>query len=283
MKLAIRAMFVCFLLIGTATWAQVTVTVKSGDKPLEGAKVILSTKGDPSVVVLVAPTNEMGIATAPTAPPNGKYNLTVEAKGYSKFASEIEVKNRKGEALAVMQPETAGAPSAGASSASSILKNLGFGVGLGVRWNIIGPRIVSDATVDANGIVRVNTRSDTTAGLVLEMHYFPYKPGNATAHHWCAQCGIGPFVGVEAGENNQVISAVGGGLMVGWKLKPDDENSRTGFGLGLGYAAIPAAKTLGDEFVDRQAAPKGPDGKPLPIRFETRDKGSLLFMLSFTF
>ena len=169
---------------------------------------------------------------------------------------------------------TSSLPSTG-TAAQSTLQNLGFGVALSLQWNILKPDIVNDATVDANGIVRVNTRSNTNAGFMLEMHYL--------MHTWTynndKEIGTGPFVAVQPG-TDQIISAVGAGWMVDWKVKPND---RKGFGLGLGYAARPSAKTLGDEFVANQPAPVGPNGQPLPIRFETRDKGSVLVVLSFTF
>ena len=162
-------------------------------------------------------------------------------------------------------------PGTGAA-AGSTLQNLGFGVALSLQWNILKPNIVNDAAVDANGIVRVNTRSNTNAGFMLEMHYL--------MHQWKDnKVGTGPFVAVQPG-TDQIISTVGAGWMIDWKVEP---NSRKGFGLGLGYAARPSAKTLGDEFVDGKPAPLGPNGQPLPIRFETRDKGSILAVLSFTF
>jgi hypothetical protein len=175
---------------------------------------------------------------------------------------------------------------------NSQLKNFGFGVGLALEWNILNPPIINDATVDANGIVRVNTRANTSPSLLLEMHYIAKKFRNGDQ-------GFGPFVAVQPGGNNQVMSSVGTDILYDWKLstvtkkdgtvntdKADangDNASRKGFGLGFGYASIPAAKTLGDEFVPNTKAPVGPDGKPLAIRFETRDKGSIIMLLSFTF
>lgn len=161
------------------------------------------------------------------------------------------------------------------SQATSTLQSLGFGVALSLQWNVFKPDIVNDAEVDQNGIVRVNTRANTTAGFMLEMHYLIWK-----WPHDQSRRGTGPFVAVQPG-TDQVISAVGAGWMIDWKV---DQTSRKGFGLGFGYAARPSAKTLGNEFVGGQPAPKDPTtGQPLPIRFETRDKGSVLAVLSFTF
>jgi hypothetical protein len=131
---------------------------------------------------------------------------------------------------------------------------------------------------------------------MLEMHYLAKKFNNGNE-------GLGPFVAVQPGGTSQIISSVGAGLLWDWKISSGgnstttttDSNgkqkttksstpntSRKGFGLGFGYASIPAAKTLGDEFVPNTPAPTS-GGKPLPIRFETRDKGSLMLLLSFTF
>jgi len=165
-------------------------------------------------------------------------------------------------------------PATGAA-ATSTLQNLGFGVALSLQWNILNPPIINDATIDANGIVRVNARANTSPGFMLEMHYLPVKWKQGLT-------GFGPFVAVQPGGNNQIISSVGAGDMIDWKVG-SDPSGRKGFGLGFGYASIPVAKTLGDEFVPNQSAPVGKDGKSLPLRFETRDKGSVLLVLAFTF
>jgi hypothetical protein len=217
-------------------------------------------------------------------------------------------------------------------TATDILKNnLGFGLALGFATNITGANFVNNATIDANGIVRVNTRANTTAGFYLESHYYVWP--TAQSAPYCAQApltkkcrgelhanamgnavvdncdptiqadcavkmdnnqkpisalnpedkrwwGIGPFVAAQPG-SSQIITAVGGGLMLGWRRKAGSTPS--GFGLGLGYEAIPNAQVLGPEFVNGQKAPLGPNGQPLPIRYETQDKGALLGILSVSF
>lgn len=164
---------------------------------------------------------------------------------------------------------------------SDVLAGMGFGAALGFQYNVFHKApIVSSATIDANGIVRVNTRANATVGFMLETHYL-YVPqsflGIKTPNKLF---GWGPFVGVVPGGQN-LISAAGAGLMFAWR---HDATARQGFGLGVGYESIPAAQTLGDEFVDGKPAPLGPDGKtPLPLRYETRDKGSLLVIFSVVF
>lgn len=163
-------------------------------------------------------------------------------------------------------------------AASDTLKGLGFGVALSLKWNIIGPKIVRDASIDNNKIVRIDQRSNTDAGLMLEMHHYPWTFGGDTKNRYDNTWGFGPFVAAQPG-SEQVITAVGGGLMFGWKLKPNDIESQKGFGIGVGYAAIPSAKTLGDEFKDGEPAPKD----TTQVRFVQRDKGSVLIIAAFTF
>lgn len=167
-----------------------------------------------------------------------------------------------------------------------MLKNdFGFGVALGLSTNVTGPSIVNNATIDGSGVVRVNTRANTAAGFMLETHYFVYpepkrdKDGNPLepdTRWW----GIGPFVAAQPG-TSQIIQAVGGGAMVGFR-RPKG-STPAGFGLGVGYEAIPAAQVLGSEFVPNKPAPTGPGGTSLPIRYETEDKGALLIVLSVNF
>jgi hypothetical protein len=213
---------------------------------------------------------------------------------------------------AIVLDDTTPPPQTKSDASTNLKNNFGFGAALGFSANVSGPNIVTNATVDANGIVRVNTRSNTTAGLWLESHYYLWP----TAQSHCAtpplpqDCqqslgadafgrskadptkdvqlpadnrwwGIGPFVAAQTGGGSQAISAVGGGVMVGFRRAAGTTPS--GFGLGLGYEAIPSAQVLGSEFVPNQKAPVGPDGKPLTIRYENQDKGSLLGIFSVTF
>jgi hypothetical protein len=181
---------------------------------------------------------------------------------------------------------TASAGAAAPSASDNLKNNFGFGVALGLSTNVTGPDIVNNAVIDANGIVRVNTRANTAAGFMLETHYFiwPARPSDDTLAADKGQdmrsWGTGPFVAAQPG-SSQIISAVGAGWMIGFRRPKGSTPS--GFGLGLGYEAIPAAQVLGSEFVSGKPAPIGPNGQPLPIRYETQDKGSLLIVLSVTF
>jgi hypothetical protein len=150
-------------------------------------------------------------------------------------------------------------------------------VALGFEHNVYGPDIVTNASIDANGIVRVNTRANTTVGFMLEMHDYWKVWGQPSDKS--GEWGLGPFIAIRPG-TDQVISAVGAGLMFGRTV---DSTGKKGLGFGFGYEAIPQAQVLGAGFVANQPAPLGPNGMPLPLTYQTRDKGSFIAIASFTF
>lgn len=232
------------------------------------------------------------------APYTGGSTLTISASG-DLAAGDYEIDivgvggGRSGYTtvkLTVQQP----APNAAASATDILKNNFGFGVALGLSANVTGPDIANNATIDANGFVRVNTRANTTAGFMLESHYliWPTAASACVSEVLPSKChgvrlqedprawGTGPFVAAQPG-SSQIISAVGAGWMIDFRRPKGTMPS--GFGLGVGYEAIPAAQVLGAEFVNGQKAPVGPSGQPLPIRYETQDKGAVLVILSVTF
>ena len=277
--------------IGSSVTSTVTLVSLNGFNQ----SVALSVTGCPANVTCsfspasLAPTSTgststLTIAASATAAAPATSVLTIT--GTSSGAGALV---RTAPPITLSMQATAGVKAAtqpAAASSSDILKNnFGFGVALGLSVNVTGPSIVNNATVDANGFVRVNTRANTAAGFMLESHYFiwPKPPSDAMLKatnedpRWW---GTGPFVAAQPG-SSQIISAVGAGWMIGFRRPKGSTPS--GFGLGVGYEAIPAAQTLGSEFIAGQKAPLGPNGQPLPIRYETQDKGSVLVILSVAF
>ena len=171
----------------------------------------------------------------------------------------------------------ASASAQAAAQADPDLKKLGFGVAVDFKWNIFSPDMVAEASIDSQGIVRVDKRVNTSAGFSLEMHTFIIQGGSMLAKDRTTelkQWGMGPFVMIQPG-TEQIIHSVGMGWMFGWRLN----DAGQAFTLGFGYAAIPSAKVLGSEFVEGQPAPPGTTA----IRYQTRDKGSVLALVGFSF
>jgi hypothetical protein len=164
-----------------------------------------------------------------------------------------------------------GASKANEKSTSETLTGLGLGVGLSVTWDTVQRQRVDEAVVDANGIVRANKTSNVLARIMLESHYF-FTRGDQP------RFGVGPFVAIEPGISGDLINTIGAGIMVGFRRREHTDKS---FNLGVGYGTDPQTKVLGDEFQIDKPAPLGPEGKPLPIRFVTRDQGGWIILASF--
>ena len=170
------------------------------------------------------------------------------------------------------------------NAVSDLMKN--FGAGIGVTIDTGTRSRIDDATVDVNGVVRVNKKSNNAARFFLEAHALSLlkkdskgtKVADSTAGERTPSRAFGPFAALQLG-GDQVIQSLGAGLMYGWRgANPDAKGS---FNFGLGYVLDPAVKVLGDEFKENQPAPKDAAGKPLPIRYATKDKGAILLLVSF--
>ena len=161
---------------------------------------------------------------------------------------------------------------------------LNFGVGLSATVDTGNRDRISDATVDANGIVRVNKKEGVRARVMLESHYFfsANKKEVITSDRTTVEAtslGIGPFIAVQPG-SDEIIEAIGMGVMFGFKRM----NSTTGdsFNVGVGFIVDTSVQVLGDEFIENQPAPLDPAGDPLPIRLQETDQGGILVLVSFS-
>jgi hypothetical protein len=154
-------------------------------------------------------------------------------------------------------------------SGTRAFAGLKFGIGLSFTIDRGKVDRIDDASIDDNGIVRVNKSSNSIARIMLETHYF--LKSNATT-------AIGPFVAVQPG-SDEIINAIAGGVMLG--LRPDLTSERS-FNIGIGFIVDPSTKTLGNEFVEDQPAAVGPDGKPLAIRYQTRSQNGIVLLASFS-
>ena len=182
-------------------------------------------------------------------------------------------------------PTPTPAPPPKEPSAERTFAGLKFGAGLSFTYDTGEHDRVESASIDANGIVRVDKTSNGIARIMLEAHYFfsPYKVDPLTAKtanpkKEYANWGMGPFVAVQPG-SDEIINSIGVGVMLGFRYSKSNNQS---FNLGFGLSVDPNTKVLGQEFVDGQPAPVGPDGKPLPIRYVTREQAGFLMLASFS-
>jgi hypothetical protein len=147
------------------------------------------------------------------------------------------------------------------------LSGFNFGTGIGANFDLHSGSRVKDASI-RDGVVRVDEESDARLGLVLETHYF-WTP-------WSLFTGIGPFVAVRTGENDDLIDEAGLGVMIGFRRKETDTNS---FNIGLGFMIDPNAEVLGDGFSPNVAPPPG----ATDVALKKEERTSFAVIFSYTF
>jgi hypothetical protein len=157
-----------------------------------------------------------------------------------------------------------------------------FGIALGVTTKAGRRQIVNSASVDANGLVRIDRDDNATANFMLESHYF-FTPNfpliNVAPKDW----GIGPFIAVQPGTDN-IIQSVGAGGMIGFKrskliLKDLQRDRGDSFNIGFGVMLSPNAMVLGDGIEKDKPLP----GDEKTIRLKRTTELAWVILFSYTF
>lgn len=155
----------------------------------------------------------------------------------------------------------------------------GLELGVGLSFTVdIGKRDrIGNATL-VNGVIRVDDENNDRARVMLESHYFltPGVGGNNPDDPTVkpARWGIGPFVAIQPG-SDEVIEAIGMGLMIG--LRRGD--SGQSFNLGFGYVVDPNTRVLGDDLRPNAPLPPG----ETEIRYKDTAQNGYLILTSFSF
>ena len=163
------------------------------------------------------------------------------------------------------------------AASNSRFAGLDFGIGLSFTRDIgIRDRVATASLVD--GLVRIDDENNDRARVMLESHYF-FTPGVGTAVAYgekvkLARWGIGPFVALQPG-TDEVIEAIGMGVMVGFRRGDSDQS----FNLGVGYVVDPNTRVLGDGIVKDKPLPGG----ETEIRFKDVAQSGWLILTSFSF
>jgi len=149
---------------------------------------------------------------------------------------------------------------------------LQFGVGVSLTDDIGNNKRVGRATV-VNGVVRVTEEENDIARVMLESHYFftPDFDFLVSKEQW----GWGPFISLQPG-TNEIIEAVGVGLMLGFKR---ESHSLSSWNIGLGFVIDPSVSILGDGVKENQPVPVGEQ----TVRFKETSQIGLLLLTSFSF
>ncbi|WP_173052333.1 hypothetical protein [Candidatus Nitrotoga sp. AM1P] len=107
---------------------------------------------------------------------------------------------------------------AGQQFAEKEFAGLNFGVEVSLTHDLGSHDRVKAASL-TNGIVRVDTEHNDVARIMLKSHYFFTPEKKLMGKQW----GCGPFVSLQPG-SDQIIEAVGLGVMLGFKRNIKDDN-----------------------------------------------------------
>ena len=149
---------------------------------------------------------------------------------------------------------------------------LGMSFGVGVGLSRSGKERITDATVAADGTLRVIKREKQIPRVILEAHYY-----GACTMPSCyeGRFGIGPFFGLAA--TNEVIDSFAVGVMFG--RKDTTPGASGGFSVGIGAVLDREVKDLAKGFEEGKHVPAG----ETVVSFETRSKWSPLLFFTRTF
>ncbi|MCU7805923.1 MAG: hypothetical protein KZQ96_22315 [Candidatus Thiodiazotropha sp. (ex Lucinoma borealis)] len=153
---------------------------------------------------------------------------------------------------------------------------INFGVGISVTKDIGDRDRIEGASLDENGLVRVDKESNDIARVMLESHYFfiPKKKtflGLTPAGQW----GHGPFIALQPG-TDEIIEAIGIGWMVGFRKSDIGSDS---WNIGFGYIVDPSVRMLGDGLKENSALPAG----ETQIRYKEKSQSGVFLLASFSF
>jgi hypothetical protein len=163
-----------------------------------------------------------------------------------------------------------------ALAADKEFAGINFGVGISITKDIGDRNRIESASLDENGIVRVDKETNDISRVMLESHYFfvPEKKkflGFTPAGQW----GHGPFIALQPG-TDEIIEAIGFGWMVGFRRSQDNTDS---WNIGFGYIVDPSVKSLGDGVEENRPLPAG----ETQIRVKEKSQSGLFLLFSFGF
>lgn len=175
------------------------------------------------------------------------------------------------------------------------LEKFGLGVAMGAVIDVGGRDRIESASLDPNGIVRIEQDSNTRANLMLEGHYFwspdiDFPIGFTTdkGEKWFSwtkngNWGFGPFIAIQPGSQN-IIEAVGAGVMIGFKRTAILSGTKPlpvgdSFNLGVGAMLDVRQKVLGDGIRVNERLPAGETA----IRFRETSQIGAVILFSYSF
>ncbi|MBD8619407.1 hypothetical protein IFT67_10795 [Sphingomonas sp. CFBP 13728] len=189
------------------------------------------------------------------------------------------------------KPPADASAGAGAGAGRQPFGGLDFGIGVSYTGDVGSSDRIGTAMLDSNGIVRVTDKNNVNARIMLESHYFftPNKSFLFGSRNYAddrddygniitpgqKMWGIGPFIALRPGSDD-VIDAIGMGIMVGFRRSPDSKES---FNFGIGAVVDPSVRVLGKGIIADAVLPAG----EIEVRYRETSQLGVLLLTSFSF
>lgn len=165
-----------------------------------------------------------------------------------------------------------------AAGPRSTFGGIDFGVGISFTLDVGTSDRITDASL-VNGVVRVNDEDNGRARIMLESHFL-FTPdqkidifdldNSGPEKEW----GFGPFIALQPGTED-VIEAIGMGLMFGFRRGEGDES----FNIGFGIVVDPNTRILGEGVIANQPLSNG----ETEVRYKEELQTGFLILSSFSF
>lgn len=177
---------------------------------------------------------------------------------------------------------------------AALKKGWGFGLGIGFTRTFGRDRI--ESAINDNGVVRIDGEKNAIPRIMLETHLLwtferwshvwscnvwrsidtkcKEKTASAKQHDEDDWIRVGPFVAIQPG-SGEIIQAIAGGIMVGFKDPKKDPLPFNNINIGLGISVEPNSRTLGDGLHANQPVPDG-----ATVRTQTRSLAGFTIMVS---
>ena len=123
-----------------------------------------------------------------------------------------------------------------------------FSTGLYANFDLGARKRVKTASLDANGIVRVEDGNSSQVGFYIQAHRFFSSKSPNSAH--------GVFIGIVPSPDG-IISAAALGYVYGRRPKASFVSEKSSLNLGIGLSMSPNVNVLGDEINVNHPLPAG--------------------------
>ncbi|MEM9629450.1 MAG: hypothetical protein AAGA21_24710 [Pseudomonadota bacterium] len=210
-------------------------------------------------------------------------SLSDKAEEADSKATELEERAKSIDDEAEETEELAASASKGTDKPANSLtdwQGWGLGAAFSVTFDAGGEDRIGSVSLDENDIVRVGEERNVQARIGLEGHYFGDCVGllGRLVKGWIGegQCGVGPFFAIHTSDD-ELIDAVGFGVMAGFKRAAEEGNNS--WNIGIGAEIDPSVTVLGTDVRENETLEVG----ETQVRTRKESQWGIMLIFSRTF